>query len=62
MSLREFEEFVYGAALVHEPDPIAAWRAISREQQRLIDWLIDEDQVRRHRGQEPRVLADHARH
>jgi aminopeptidase len=39
MSLREFEDFVYGAALVHEPDPIAAWQAISRQQQRLIDWL-----------------------
>lgn len=46
MSLREFEEFLYGATLVHEPDPIAAWRAISRKQQRLIDWLSDKDQVR----------------
>jgi aminopeptidase len=46
MSLREFEDFVYSAALVHEPDPIAAWKAISREQQRLIDWLSDKDQVR----------------
>lgn len=46
MSLREFEDFVYGAALVHEPDPIAAWQAISTEQQRLIDWLVDKDQVR----------------
>ena len=45
MSLREFEDFVYGAALVHEPDPIAAWRATSTEQQRLIDWLADKDQV-----------------
>jgi aminopeptidase len=46
MSLREFEDFVYGAALVHEPDPVAAWRAISGEQQRLIDWLADKNQVR----------------
>jgi aminopeptidase len=45
MSLREFEDFVYGAALVHEPDPIAAWQALSREQQRLIDWLDGKDQV-----------------
>ena len=45
MSLREFEDFVYGAALVHEPDPIAAWRAISKDQQRLIDWLGDKDHV-----------------
>jgi len=46
MSLREFEDFVYGAALVHEPDPIAAWKAVSKEQQKLIDWLQDKDQVR----------------
>ena len=46
MSLREFEGFCYGAALVHEPDPIAAWREVSKQQQRLIDWLADKDQVR----------------
>jgi aminopeptidase len=46
MSLRELEDFVYGAALIHESDPIAAWQATSREQQRLIDWLLDKDQVR----------------
>ncbi len=46
MSLREFEDFVYGAALVHEPDPIAAWQEVSRAQQRLVDWLSDKDQVR----------------
>jgi aminopeptidase len=45
MSLREFEDFVYNAALVHEPDPIAAWQAISKEQQQIIDWLSDKDQV-----------------
>jgi aminopeptidase len=39
MSLREFEDFVYDACLVHEPDPIKAWRKISKKQQRLVDWL-----------------------
>jgi aminopeptidase len=39
MSLREFEDFVYGACLVHEPDPIKAWKKISKEQQRIVDWL-----------------------
>jgi aminopeptidase len=39
MSLREFEDFVYKAALVHEPDPIKAWRSISEEQQRVVDFL-----------------------
>jgi aminopeptidase len=39
MSLREFEDFVYEACLVHEPDPIKAWRKISKEQQRIVNWL-----------------------
>jgi aminopeptidase len=39
MSLREFEDFVYRGCLVHEPDPIKAWRKISKEQQRLVNWL-----------------------
>jgi aminopeptidase len=45
MSLREFEDFLYGAALVSEADPIAAWRTISSQQQRLVDWLSDKQQV-----------------
>jgi aminopeptidase len=39
MSLREFEDFVYQACLVHEPDPIKAWKKISKKQQRIVDWL-----------------------
>ena len=46
MSLREFEEFLFRAALIYEPDPIAAWQAMGQEQQKLIDWLSDKDQVR----------------
>ena len=46
MSLREFEDFCYGAALIHEPDPIAAWQAISKQQQRLIDWLQGKNEIR----------------
>lgn len=39
MSLREFEDFVYKGCLVDEPDPIKAWKKISKEQQRVVDWL-----------------------
>jgi aminopeptidase len=45
MSLREFEDFCYGAARVHDPDPIASWKATSVVQQRLIDCLIDKHEV-----------------
>jgi aminopeptidase len=39
MSLREFEDFVYEACLVGEPDPIKAWKKISKEQQRVTNSL-----------------------
>jgi len=39
MSLSEYEDFVFGAGLLHEPDPIAAWKKVSEAQQRLTDFL-----------------------
>jgi aminopeptidase len=45
MSLGEFERFVYDACLVHEPDPIAAWKEVSASQQRLVDWLADKREI-----------------
>lgn len=36
LPLREYEDFVYNAAKVHEPDPVAAWKKISRQQERII--------------------------
>jgi len=39
MSLRDFADFVYKASLVHESDPIRSWQAVSKEQQRVVDWL-----------------------
>ncbi len=45
MSLREYEAFVYGACLIAEPDPIAAWKAVSAEQQRLVDWLSSRSEI-----------------
>lgn len=46
MSLREYEDFVYNACLVHEPDPVAAWQQVSEIQGRLIEYLGDKDQIR----------------
>ena len=39
MSLAEYEDFVFGAGLLNEPDPVAAWKAVSERQQRLADLL-----------------------
>jgi aminopeptidase len=45
MSLSEYEDFVYGACMVHLDDPLSYWRTKSAEQQRLIDWLKGHDKV-----------------
>lgn len=39
MSLRDYEEFVFRAGLLHLPDPVAAWQAIRDRQQRVCDFL-----------------------
>jgi aminopeptidase len=46
MSLADYEEFVYGAGLLDDPDPVASWRAISKEQERLMNWLSDKNEIR----------------
>jgi aminopeptidase len=45
MSLRDYENFVYGAGLLDEADPVAKWQAEAARQQKLIDWLNGKDQV-----------------
>lgn len=47
MSLSDFSDFVYRACHVDDPDedPVAYWQDVSQEQQRLIDWLSDKQQV-----------------
>ncbi len=45
MSLREFEDFVYAATFADEARPVAAWRALHRDQQRLIQRLEGADEV-----------------
>jgi aminopeptidase len=39
MSLSEYEDFVYSAGMLDRPDPVAAWKAMSLRQQRLVDFL-----------------------
>ncbi|HZY44769.1 MAG TPA: aminopeptidase, partial [Anaerolineae bacterium] len=39
MSLREYEDFVYGACLLDDPDPILCWQQIAEQQQRYVDFL-----------------------
>lgn len=39
MSLADYEEFVFHACFADRPDPIAAWRELSHEQQKHVDFL-----------------------
>ena len=46
MSLEEYEDFVYGACLLNDPDPVASWRRVRERQQVLVDWLQDKKEIR----------------
>jgi aminopeptidase len=39
MSLADYEEFVFRACFADRTDPIAAWRELSKEQQKYVDFL-----------------------
>nr|BBH92654.1 aminopeptidase [Thermogemmatispora argillosa] len=46
LSLSEFEEFVFEACFLNDPDPAARWRALSQQQQRLVTWLEGKQRIR----------------
>ena len=39
MSLAEYREFIFQACQLHTPDPAAAWRQVSKDQQAIVDLL-----------------------
>jgi aminopeptidase len=39
MSLRDYEDFVYCACLLDQPDPVAGWKQVEREQRQIADYL-----------------------
>lgn len=45
MSLREYQDFVYGAGMLHLDDPVAFWETEGERQRELIDWLEGREQV-----------------
>jgi aminopeptidase len=45
MSLSDYQEFVYGAGLLNEKDPVKAWEEIKDQQDRYIQWLEGRDKV-----------------
>ena len=51
MSLREYEDFVFKAGLLHLPNPAAAWRKVSAQQQKVVKFLSGARRVRFHTPQ-----------
>ncbi len=45
MSLRQFEDFVFGAGYLDKDDPVAEWRRIEAQQQKLVDYLSGKKQI-----------------
>lgn len=45
MSLRQYEEFVFRAGLLHLPDPVAAWKAVFEKQERVRAYLQGKKEV-----------------
>lgn len=46
MSLRQYEDFVYRAGLLHLPDPLGAWSAIHERQERVREYLQGKKNLR----------------
>lgn len=39
MSLSDFEDFAYRACFLDDEDPVARWQELSRQQERMVQWL-----------------------
>jgi aminopeptidase len=46
MSLAEYEDFVYGSCLVDKEDPIAEWKRIHRQQEKICEFLNQASEMR----------------
>jgi aminopeptidase len=45
LSLKEYEDFVFGAVHTHEDDPVAFWKTIEAKQQSAVDFMKGKNQV-----------------
>ncbi|GAB4536355.1 MAG: aminopeptidase [Anaerolineales bacterium] len=45
MSMKDYEDFVFQACFATLDDPVAAWKQVETEQQRILEWLKGRDQV-----------------
>ena len=45
MSLSDYREFVYGAGMLNEDDPVACWKEEAARQEKMVAWLAGRKQV-----------------
>lgn len=45
MSLSDYADFLYGACMPDQNDPVGYWKAFSAKQQRIVDWLSGKETV-----------------
>ena len=45
LSIKEYEDFVFGAVHTHEDDPVAFWKTIEAKQQSAVDFMKGKNQV-----------------
>jgi len=45
MSLRQYEDFVFAAGHLDQPDPVAMWKDIEQRQQKVVDHLTGTQQI-----------------
>lgn len=48
MSLKEYEDFVFGAVHANEENPIAFWKSVEQKQQSAVDFMKGKNQVTLH--------------
>lgn len=46
MSLADYTDFVFGCCFLDDPDPIARWEELGRQQDRLAAWLGEKKEIR----------------
>jgi aminopeptidase len=46
MSLSEYEDFVFNAGKLNQPDPVSAWKQLGERQKRLVDFLQGKTEYR----------------
>ncbi|HKK89569.1 MAG TPA: aminopeptidase [Saprospiraceae bacterium] len=46
MSYEEYCDFIFGACKLDQPDPIKAWKALGKKQQKIVDFLNQKQNIR----------------